>query len=155
MKVATRTVAATKGVDVTAVAVTDAEKDVDTTAVQKVVYNHGREGQHVDRPEGHRRKIANAMMRTMSQTPRSCTFTWDEVSDNSEDKGHLNPLDCRQNDDDDSRANVDLSFGEDEAEEAHDHEQEVENLVMTADDVLDVESADEEQQDILASTKDD
>ena len=156
MKVATRTVAATKGVDVTAVAVTDAEKDVDTTAVQKVVYNHGRKEQHVDRPEGRRRKIANAMMRTMSRKRRAAVqFTWDEVSDNSEDKGHLNPLDRRHNDDDDSRANVDLSFGEDEAEEAHDHEQEVENLVMTADDVLDVESADEEQQDILASTKDD
>ena len=97
------------------------------------------------------------MTRTWSPsgTPRSCTFTWDEVSDNSEDKGHLNPLDCRQNDDDDPRANVDLSIGEDEAEEAHDHEQEVENLVMIAEDVLDVESADEEQQDILASTKDD
>ena len=48
-----------------------------------------------------------------------------------------------------------LVFGEDEAREAHDHEQEVENLIMTADDVLDVEAADEEQQDILASTKDD
>ena len=67
------------------------------------------------------------MTRTWSPsgTPRSCTFTWDEVSDNSEDKGHLNPLDCRQNDDDDSRDNVDLSFGEDEAEETHDREQEV------------------------------
>ena len=110
----------------------------------------------MDRPEGRRRKIANAMTRTMSRKRRAAVqFTWDEVSDNSEDKGHLNPLDCRQNDDDDPRANVDLSFGEDEAEEAHDREQEVENLVMTADDVLDVESADEEQQDILASTKDD
>merc|ERR1711982_177834 len=137
---------------VTAVAVTDAEKDVDTTAVQKVVYNHGREGQHVDRPEGRRRKIANAMTRTISRKRHAAAqLTWDEVSDNSEDKGHLNPLDRRQNDDDDSRANVDLSFGEDETEEAHDHEQEVDNLVMIAGDVLDVESADQEQQDILAS----
>ena len=49
---------------------------------------------------------------------------------------------------------MDLSFGEDEAEEAHDHEQEVENLIMIADDVLDVKLADEEQQDILTSTMD-
>ena len=96
-------------------------------------------------------KIANAMMRTIGRKRRAAVqFTWDEESDDSEDKGHLNPLDRRQSDDDDPRANVDLFFGEDKAEEAHDHEQEVENLVMTADDVLDVESADEEQQDILA-----
>ena len=96
-------------------------------------------------------KIANAMTRTMSRKRRAAVqFTWDKDSGNSKNKGHLNLLDRRQSDDDDPRADVDLFFGEDEAEEAHDHEQEVENLIMTADDVLDVESADEEQQDILA-----
>ena len=67
----------------------------------------------------------------------------------------MNPLNCRQSNDDDPQANMDLLFFEDKAEEVHDHEQEVESLIMTADDVLDVESADEEQRDILASTKDD
>ena len=52
IKVDAMAVAATRGVDVTAVAVTDAEKDVDMNAVQKVNYNHGREEQHEDRPEG-------------------------------------------------------------------------------------------------------
>ena len=69
MKVATRTVAATRGWDVTAVAVTDAETDVDTTAVQKVIYNHGREEQHVDRPEGKHDDAHDE-----PETPRSCTI---------------------------------------------------------------------------------
>ena len=62
----------------------------------------------------------------------------------------MNLLNRRQSNDNNPRANVDLFFGEDKAEEAHDHEQEVENLVMTADDVLDVETADEKQQEIFA-----
>ena len=41
----------------------DAEKVVDETAVHKVVYDYGREEQHVDRPEGrHEEKdVASAM----------------------------------------------------------------------------------------------
>ena len=41
----------------------DAEKVVDETAVQKAVYDYGREEQHVDRPEGrHEEKdVASAM----------------------------------------------------------------------------------------------
>ena len=40
----------------------DAEEVVDGTAVQKVVYDHGREEQHVDRPEGcHEEKDASAI----------------------------------------------------------------------------------------------
>ena len=38
---------------------------------------------------------------------------------------------------------MDLFSGKNEAEEAHDHEQEAEDLVMTADDVFDIGPADD------------
>ena len=140
IKVDAMAVAATRGVDVTAVAVTDAEKDVDMNAVQKVSYHHGREEQHVDRPQGRHENRQRDDAHDEPETPRSCsiylgrgTATPGErksqrATDDSEEKGHLNLLDRRQSNDDDPRADVDLFFGEDKAEEAHDHEQKAETL---------------------------
>jgi len=116
-KVDARAVAATRGVDVTAVAVTDAEKDVDTTAAaQKVNYNHGREEQQVDRPEGHHDdRQRDGVHWTGQKAAQLCSLLGT--------RNHPSPRRGSR-----TRANVDLFFGEDEAEEAHDHEQKAETL---------------------------
>merc|ERR1711982_178630 len=65
----------------------DAEKVVDETAVQKVVYDYGREEQHVDRPEGrHEEKdVASAMDdRTSKEEQNFVTSTMDDRSSKEE-----------------------------------------------------------------------
>ena len=83
---------------------TDAEKVVDETAVQKLVHDHGREDQHVDRPEGHHdNRQHNEVHWTDRKGRATMQFTRDEEPSKLEERQKS----CDDNEEKDAAATID------------------------------------------------
>ena len=82
---------------------TDAEKVVDKTAPQKVVYDHGRKEQHVDRPEGrHGNCHCTEVHWTGRKRRATVQFTWYEEQSKPEERQKS----CSSSSDDDEEKDV-------------------------------------------------
>ena len=83
---------------------TDAEKVVDETAVQKLVHDHGREDQHVDRPEGHH---DNRQRDEAHWTDRKGRATMQFTRDEEPSKLEERQKSCDDNEEKDAAATID------------------------------------------------